>query len=97
MTGRALPESTQAEVDLHPSQGGTRENSDRVREMVTLESIVLPSRSQTLTIAKVRKTREMEIPEKILIEPRELEIKGAYVARVISKTPNASGLREREP
>lgn len=66
MTGRALPESSQTGIDLHSSQGGTRDNPDREWEVVTFESIILPPRSQALAIAKVRNTRNMEVPKEIL-------------------------------
>jgi hypothetical protein len=66
MKGRALPDSSQTEVDLHLSQGGTRDNSEREWEVVTFESIILPPWSQALTIGKMRKTRAMEIPDEIL-------------------------------
>jgi hypothetical protein len=93
MKERALPDSSQTEVDLHLSQGGTRDSSEREWNVVTFESIILPPQSQALTVAKVRNSRATEIPDEILIEPQELGIKGAYVARVICKTLNASDLR----
>jgi hypothetical protein len=89
----ALPDSSQTEVDLHKSQGGARDSSEREWEVVTFESIILPPRSQAFTVAKVRKSRATEIPDEILIAPQELGIKGAYVAQVICKTLNASELR----
>jgi hypothetical protein len=67
---REGPTSSRArtDVDLHSSQGGTRENSDREWEVVTYESIILPPRSQAFTIGKVRKTRY----QTILIDPQDL-------------------------
>jgi hypothetical protein len=57
---------------------------------MTFMSNILPSLSHALSIKEVRKSREKEIPEEIFIEPQELVIKGAYVARVISKNKNVS-------
>jgi hypothetical protein len=45
----ALPHSSQTEVDLHLSQGGTPDSSEREWEVETFESIILPPRSQALT------------------------------------------------
>jgi hypothetical protein len=80
MAERALPDSSQTEVDLHLSQGGTRDSSEREWEVVAFESIILPPRSQALT-------------DEILSNASGVEIKGAYMARVICKTLNASEIR----
>jgi hypothetical protein len=58
---------------------------------VTFELIILPPLSQALTITKIRKSRGLEIPNEV--EPQETGIKGAYVARMISRIYDALELR----
>jgi hypothetical protein len=86
-TGPAIPEAVNHEEDTgsSPSVGRSREHPDRVRSVTTLESTILPPMSQVLVVAKLRNTRELNLPSEVLTEPCEIGISGIYVARSLSK------------
>jgi hypothetical protein len=86
-TGPAIPEAVNHEEDAEssPSVGRSREHSDRLRSVTTLESTILPPMSQVLVVAKLINKREWNFPFEVLIEPCEIGISGIYVARSLSK------------
>jgi hypothetical protein len=56
----------------------SREHPDHVWSVTTLESTILPPRSQALLVAKIRRQRKLSFPDAVLIEPQETGVSGIY-------------------